>query len=142
MLRPRFPDVPQGSLSPSANSQQVAELALLIDALPTEYREDVLLAALQAGTDEFLQKSHFVGLYREGLRDCLAAMTGTICDFKRLRQFDLAAIRRRISPFETAADPAKVTIALTELLGFLIESLRLTGQRSVQMPERQRVMSA
>ena len=141
MLRPHFPRDCQHSLSPCIESQQVSELALLIDAIPVEYREDVLLAVLQVGTDDVLQKSHFVSLCRERLRECLAARTGTICNFKKLRQFDLTAVRQRIGALATAADPAEAMIALSELLRFLIEALRLTGHHLVSMPNRRRVIS-
>ena len=73
---------------------QIAELAMLIDAMPSEYRGDVLLAALRLSTSEVLIQSYLVSLCREQLSDCLMQETATVCDFSSLRQLDHNSIER------------------------------------------------
>lgn len=106
-----------------SGSVELSELALLIDAIPREYREDVLLAVLYLAESDILAQSHFVGLYRERLQDCLVEKTGTIHDLSALRQLGRIAIQRRLSLFKSAEDPAQVTVALCGLLDFLINAL-------------------
>ena len=114
---------PPNSDSLTSGALEVSELALLIDAIPLEYREDVLLAVLYLAENDSLEQSHFVSLYRERLQDCLLGMTGTSPNLQALRQSDRAAIRRRLTPLATAEDPAQVTVALCRLLDFLNDTI-------------------
>jgi hypothetical protein len=108
--------------SPAA-SPQVAELATLIDAMPSEYREDVLLAALRLGASTGFKESYLVSSTRDQLSDCLFEKTGTIHAFTALRAHDPSVIHRRLNIFTAAQDLTQVTHALCDLLAFLIDVL-------------------
>jgi hypothetical protein len=110
-------------LPEASTSSQVSELAQLIDAIPSEYREDLLLAALRLSKSGVLTESYLVGVCREQLFDCLMQRTATMYDFAGLRQLDRNTIERQLHPFAVASDPAQVTIALCALLDFLIDVL-------------------
>jgi len=107
----------------AAGSSQLTDLALYIDAIPSEHREDVLLAVLRLATNKPLEQSYFVGSLRELLSDCFFQRTGTIHDLSMLRRLDRVGTERRLNLFTTAADPAQVTLALCGLLDFLIDAL-------------------
>lgn len=107
----------------TTDSIQVAELALLIDAMPPEYREDVLLSVLWLGTSNVFQESYLVSSIRNQLCDCLMEKTGTLHDLKDVRQLAHAAIHRRLDAFTTATDLEQITLAIHSLLKFLADAL-------------------
>lgn len=101
----------------------VAELALLVDAIPPEYREDILLAALWLGTNKIFQESYMVGSLRSQLSECLLEETGTLHDFAAIQQFDPSVIERQLRPFAEAENPAQIMLAIHGLLSFLVNVL-------------------
>ena len=107
----------------ATDSAQVAELALLLDAIPPEYREDVLLSVLWLGTSNVFQESYLVSSVRNQLCDCLMEKTGTLHDLKDVRQLAHAAIHRRLDAFTTATDLEQITLAIHSLLKFLADAL-------------------
>ena len=88
MQPPRNHDPFQAAMATAAvpNSAQVADLAVLIDAIPPEYREDVLLSVLWLGTSNVFQESYLVSSIRNQLCDCLMDRTGTLHDLTNVRQ--------------------------------------------------------
>ena len=111
------------SMPSPAASPQVAELAAMIDAMPSEYREDVLLAALRLAAIAVFQESYLVNSIRDQLSDCLFEKTGTIHDFTALRSHDPSVIHCRLNIFATAEGVTQVTHALCGLLEFLADVL-------------------
>lgn len=98
---------------------ELAELALLIDAIPAEYRVDVLRAALRLDPNDSLEASYLVGTYRTRLCDCLTLRTATVVDPRRFRRLDQRAVENRLVPFAMAEDPAEVALALDKLMNLL-----------------------
>ena len=101
----------------------VAELAVLIDAIPSEYRDDVLLAALWLGTNKTFQESYMVGSLRSQLCECLMEKTGTLHDFRTIRQFDRSVVERQLRPLRAAGNMDQIAIAIEALLAFLADAL-------------------
>ena len=118
----------QSSLRATGRSSPLAELALLIDAIPAEFRSEVLRAALRLEPSSDIETSSFVGLYRTILYDILTRRTETVIDLRRFRRLDSRSVERRLALFACAEDPAQVTLALCELIGFLARSVPSPSQ--------------
>ena len=103
----------------ATDSIQVTELAVLLDAIPPEYREDVLLAALWLGTNQTFQESYMVTSLRNQLCDCLMEWTSTLQNLKILRHPDRATLQRRLNQFTKARDMGQITFAIENLLEYL-----------------------
>jgi len=97
----------------------LAELALLVDAIPAEYRVDVLRAALRLDPTGSFETSYLVGTYRARLCDCLMLRTATVIDPRRFRRLDPRRIEARLATFAVAEDPAEVALALDRLMDLL-----------------------
>ena len=104
-------------------SAPVAELSVLIDTIPPEYREDVLQAALRIGTNKTFQESYMVTSLRSQLCDCLLEKTGTLHDLKMLYQLDRSILERALSRLTTADDIEQIMIAIESLLNYLANEL-------------------
>lgn len=104
-------------------SASVIELAVLVDAIPPEYREDVLLAALWRGTNKMFQESYMVTSLRNQLCDCLLEKTSTLHDLGMLRQLKHSIVEHKVRPFTTANDMEQIVIAIEGLLNCLAEAL-------------------
>jgi len=100
----------------------------LIDAIPAEFRSEVLRAALRLEPSSDIETSSFVGLYRTILYDILTRRTETVIDLRRFRRLDSRSVERRLALFACAEDPAQVTLALCELIGFLARSVPSPSQ--------------
>lgn len=107
----------------ATDSAQVVELTVLVDAIPPEYREDVLLAALWLGANTAFQESYIVASLRAQLSDCLMEHTGTVHDFRTMPQLDYSMIERQLSPFARAECLEEISLAICRLLRFLVDVL-------------------
>lgn len=125
MQPPRNHDPFQAAMATAAvpNSAQVADLAVLIDAIPPEYREDVLLSVLWLGTSNVFQESYLVSSIRNQLCDCLMDRTGTLHDLTNVRQLARASIHRQVDSFTAATDLEQIALATHNLLDFLADAL-------------------
>lgn len=109
--------------SQASVSAPVAELAILIDAIPAEYRDDVLRAALWLGTNRAFQESYMVASLRSQLCDCLLEKTGTLHDLRTLRQCNLPNLERRLNQFTEGDGIEQIAVAIERLLSHLVDVL-------------------
>jgi hypothetical protein len=107
----------------SNDFRQQAEFALLLDAIPTEFREEIILAVLHLQSDQTFQESYLVNLSRQQLSDCLLEKTGSLPDLASLKSLDPLSVKRQLHPLIEAKDPAQVAIALSRFLDFLANVL-------------------
>jgi hypothetical protein len=111
------------SATSTAGSVQVAELAFLIDAMPPEFREEVLLSVLWLGTSNVFQESYLVSSIRNQLADCLIERTGTLHDLRAIDQLALVSIRRQLTAFTAASEITQIIVAIHTLLDLLVDAL-------------------
>jgi len=113
----------------TANQKAVlAGLALLIDAIPAQFREDILRAALRVEPSNGFDESYLVGMVRTQLYDCLVEQTGELVSLAVFQSLNAAMLSRWLTPFSTAADPAEMTLALLDLLAFLVNTLKTASE--------------
>jgi hypothetical protein len=106
-----------------SDSQHLAELACLIDALPSHSRVPILQAALDFWPEEDLATSFLVGTFRTRLFDSLFERLGRPANVIAIRRIDRTDLELRLQPFIDAGDPAQVTLAACDLMNFLVEQL-------------------
>lgn len=101
---------------------QLAELALVMDALPAEFRGHLVQAALT--TDRLHgNESYLVGEIRSLIFDCLTQLYGQSVSLSCFVDHrDLARIELPIS-LRDSADPAKIQLAVCDLMEDLAVSL-------------------
>lgn len=103
----------------SNNQQQFGELAMFIDAIPAEFREEILLAVFHLHSDRGFSESYFVDFVRTLFRACIAERISDTESHVSLQGVDYSTVRRGLSPFATAEDPVQVASALNALMNLL-----------------------
>ncbi len=101
---------------------QLAELALLIDAMPAEFRSHLVQAALT--TDGLHGNgSYLVGEIRSLIFDCLTQLYGQPLSLSRLGDHRNSARADLLTPLRDSADPAAAQLAVCDFMEDMAASL-------------------
>lgn len=103
----------------SSDHQRFNELAIFIDAIPAEFREEILLAVFHLHPDGHFSAGYFVDFVRMLFHACIVERTGDKERQVSLHGVDYPTIRQGLSPFAAAEDPVQVASALNGLMNLL-----------------------
>jgi hypothetical protein len=103
----------------SGDQQRFGELAIFIDAIPAEFREEILLAVFHLHPDGKFSATYFVNFVRTLFHSCLAERTGNKEGHISLQGVDCPTVQQGLSPFAAAEDPVQVASALNDLMNLL-----------------------
>lgn len=99
--------------------QQLGELANFIDAIPAEFREEILLAVFHLHRSAEFSTGYTVTYVRLLFQCCLAARTGHKCSRVSLQGVDLPTVLEGVTPIVMAKDPAQVALALNGVMNLM-----------------------
>ena len=103
----------------TSNHEQLGELAIFIDAIPAEFREEILLAAFHLHPNAQFSSGYLVDYVRLLLQSCFVERTGNKKSRVSLQGIDLPSVLQALSPIATAEDPAHVALALNGLMNLM-----------------------
>lgn len=106
-----------------SESQALARLALLVDALPLYCREALLQACLGFSPSEILTSSDLVTACRSLLLQCVAERLAVGVNVRWIRRIDPSALTTYVAPVVAAQDPAQTALALCDLVQVLVDSV-------------------
>jgi hypothetical protein len=109
---------------------QIAALALFIDAIPAEFRQELLLAALKHQPHAKGDASALAEYLFVCLEEYFRERTGGILSMLTIQAIPSYVLMPRLTPFSRASDPAQVTIALMEFLDFVVKIIQAAQEKS------------
>lgn len=117
-----------GPTSERSFVQQLGELANFIDAIPTEFREEILLAVFHLHRSNEFSTGYTVTYVRSLFRCCLAARPGNRNSRVSLQGVDLPTVLEGLTPIVVAKDPAQTAIALNGLMDLMMYVSAMTTE--------------
>lgn len=100
---------------------RLSEFACLVDAIPPQFRESILTAAIEAKSSQGLGSRPFVVGMREQLRECVHASIGDEVSNDLWEERALDIPRQCLAQFSECKDPPQVQLVLCELISHISE---------------------
>jgi hypothetical protein len=105
-------------------NSQIAELAMFIDAIPANFRQEILIPALKYQSHAECDTSDLAGYLFASLSDYVSERTGNILDILIVQSIPNYVLTPRLAPLSRATDPAQVAIALVDFFDFVMKTVQ------------------
>ena len=113
-----------------SDCNQVAELALLIDAMPAELRIPIVNSAIKFESMSDFQSSYLIGEIRSLIVDTLAQLFDCFVSLEIQAEGMPPSIANAVFALASSPDPAAVQLAVCDLLECLAIALGTDGRRT------------
>ena len=110
--------------------QSVRELALLLDAMPAQYREQIVRAAVGSEPTSTLEVSSVVGEVRSLIDDSVADLYGSNVSLRVESRALIVELGKALRRLTGCGDPAAVQLVVCDLIEVIAPSL-VTDSHSI-----------
>ena len=101
--------------------RRLTEFSCLMDAIPAQFREAVVTAAVDHQKEHELAPEPFIVSVREQLRECVHASLGFERSNDWWEESTLDAVRQCLSPFSACTGSAQGQLAICDLISRISE---------------------
>lgn len=108
--------------------RQLSEFVCLVEAIPARFREAILTAAVENPEDNELGRRPFVVWMRRQLRECVCESLGFEVSTDSWDELVLHRVREGLPRFSAYNEPARMRLAVHELVSQLSECVRSSAK--------------